>query len=83
VSLEIVQMTDPNMLEMSAMCHDRRVPCIMIEECHASQLMDAMRLRLFRVREFLNAKSGYLPEGRTHEVISQCLSLINPGLSHV
>jgi hypothetical protein len=66
------------MLEMSAMCHDRRVTCVMIEEFHTSQLMDVMRLRLFGVREFLNAKSRYLLRGRNREVISQCLSLINP-----
>jgi hypothetical protein len=71
------------MLEMSAMCHDRRVPRIMIEECHVYQLMDATRLWLFGVQELLNENFGYLPEGQTCEVISQCLSLINPGLSCV
>jgi hypothetical protein len=37
------------MLEMSATCHDRKVPIIMIEECHASQLMDSTRLRLLDI----------------------------------
>jgi hypothetical protein len=82
MSLEIVQMMDPNMLEMSAMCHDRECH-VSSEECHTSQLMDATCLWLFRVQEFLNEKYGYLPEGQTLEVISQFLSLINPRLSCV
>jgi hypothetical protein len=80
VSLEIVHVIDPNVIEMSATCHDRRVSCAMIEECHVYQMMDTMCLQLFGVREFLNVYYGYLPEGQNHKVISQCLSLINPRL---
>jgi hypothetical protein len=80
MSLKIVHMKNLNMLEMSATCHDRSVPCVMIEEFHTSELMDAPRLWFFEVQELLNSKYGYLMEGRTHEVIGQLLSLINPRL---
>jgi hypothetical protein len=69
VSLGILQMRDSNMIEMSATCHDRSVPHVMIEECHVSSALrhfDTLGLRYFDIFETLTSLDALMPMLQSH-----------------